>query len=44
MACSRMRPKIALLEEAFAGVRVGSLDGHHRFLLAQMSARIDRTS
>ena len=41
MARSRMRPKITLLEEAFAGLRVGTFDAHHRFLLTQMLARID---
>jgi transposase len=43
MARSRMRPKIALLEEAFAGLKVGTFDEHHRFLLARMLARIDAT-
>jgi transposase len=41
MARSRMRPKIGLLEEAFAGLRVGTFDAHHRFLLARMLARVD---
>ena len=41
MARSRMRPKIGLLEEAFAGLRVGTFDDHHRFLLARMLNRID---
>jgi transposase len=41
MARSRMRPKIGLLEEAFAGLQVGTFDEHHRFLLARMLARID---
>ncbi|MFC6704705.1 IS110 family transposase [Flexivirga alba] len=41
MARSRMRPKIGLLEEAFAGLRVGTFDAHHRFLLTRMLARID---
>ena len=36
-----MRPKIALLQEAFAGLRVGTFDDHHRFLLARMLASID---
>ena len=44
MARSRMRPKISLLEEAFAGLRVGTFGEHHRFLLARMLARIDQTS
>jgi transposase len=41
LARSRMRPKIGLLEEAFAGLRIGSFDDHHRFLLARMLARVD---
>lgn len=41
MARSRMRPKIGLLEEAFAGLRTGTFDAHHRFLLTRMLARID---
>lgn len=44
MARSRMRPKVALLEEAFAGLKVGTFGEHHRFLLARMLARIDQTS
>jgi transposase len=44
LARSRMRPKIGLLEEAFAGLEVGTFDDHHRFLLARMLARIDQTS
>ena len=43
MARSRMRPKIGLLEEAFAGLPAGSFDDHHRFLLARMLKRIDQT-
>jgi transposase len=43
MARSRMRPKIGLLEEAFAGLRVGTFGEHHRFLLARMLSRIDQT-
>lgn len=42
LARSRMRPKIKLLEEAFAGLKVGTFDDHHRFLLARMLARIDQ--
>jgi transposase len=34
-----MRTKIPLLEEAFAGLRLGTFDDHHRFLLAQMLTR-----
>jgi len=41
MARSRMRPKIGLLEEAFAGLPTGTFDAHHRFLLARMLARVD---
>ena len=41
LARSRMRPKIGLLEEAFAGLRIGTFDEHHRFLLSRMLARID---
>ena len=43
MARSRMRPKIGLLEEAFAGLPAGSFDDHHRFLLARMLKRVDQT-
>lgn len=43
LARARMRPKIRLLEEAFAGLKVGTFDEHHRFLLARMLARIDAT-
>jgi transposase len=43
MARSRMRPKIGLLEEAFAGLKVGTFGEHHRFLLARMLDRIDAT-
>ncbi len=42
LARSRMRPKIGLLEEAFAGLKVGTFSDHHRFLLARMLARIDQ--
>lgn len=41
LARSRLRPKIGLLEEAFAGLRIGTFDDHHRFLLSRMLARID---
>jgi transposase len=41
LARSRMRPKIGLLEQAFAGLRVGTFDDHHRFLLTRMLARVD---
>lgn len=43
MARSRMRPKIGLLEESFAGLKVGTFSEHHRFLLARMLKRIDQT-
>jgi transposase len=43
MARTRMRAKIGLLEEAFAGLPAGSFDDHHRFLLARMLTRIDQT-
>ena len=36
-----MRRKIGRLEEAFAGLPLGTFDGHHRFLLARMLTRID---
>jgi transposase len=41
LARTRMRTKIPRLEEAFAGLRLGTFDDHHRFLLARMLARID---
>jgi len=41
MARTRMRIKIAPLEEAFAGLALGMFTDHHRFLLATMLARID---
>jgi transposase len=41
MARARMRVKIPRLEEAFAGLALGTFDNHHRFLLARMLARID---
>jgi len=44
LARSRMRPKIGLLEEAFAGLKVATFGEHHRFLLARMLARIDQTN
>jgi transposase len=43
MARARMRIKIPRLEEAFAGLSLGTFDDHHRFLLARMLARIDAT-
>ena len=41
LARARMQVKIPLLEEAFAGLRLGTFDDHHRFLLARMLARVD---
>lgn len=41
LARSRMRAKIKLLEEAFAGLPAGGFDDHHRFLLERMLGRID---
>jgi transposase len=41
LAQTRMRTKIGRLEEAFAGLRLGTFDDHHRFLLARMLARVD---
>ncbi len=41
LAKTRMRAKIPLLEEAFAGLRIGTFTDHHRFLLARMLSRID---
>ncbi len=42
MARARMRSKIKLLEEAFAGLEVGTFDEQHRFRLSMMLSRIDR--
>ncbi|WP_425308280.1 IS110 family transposase [Ammonicoccus fulvus] len=42
MARSRMRSKIHLLEDAFAGLKVGTFDAQHRFRLRLMLQRIDR--
>jgi transposase len=41
LARTRMRTKIPRLEEAFAGLRLGTFDDHHRFLLSKMLARVD---
>jgi transposase len=41
LARSRMRAKIKLLEEAFAGLPAGGFDDHHRFLLERMLGRVD---
>ncbi len=42
LARTRMRTKLTLLQEAFAGLKVGTFDEQHRFRLALMLARIDR--
>ncbi|OYO04478.1 IS110 family transposase [Enemella evansiae] len=42
MARARLRAKIPDLEEAFAGLQLGTFDDHHRFLLTRMLARIDQ--
>jgi transposase len=44
MARARMRIKVGRLEEAFAGLPLGTFDAHHRFLLSKMLARIDAVS
>jgi transposase len=44
MAKTALRRKIPQLQEAFAGLRLGTFDDHHRFLLARMLARIDAVS
>jgi transposase len=41
LARARMRAKISLLEEAFAGLPTGGFGEHHRFLLQRMLGRID---
>jgi transposase len=41
LARARMRAKISLLEEAFAGLPTGAFAEHHRFLLQRMLGRID---
>jgi transposase len=41
LARTRMRAKIDELEEAFAGLRLGTFDDHHRFLLNKMLTRVD---
>ena len=41
LARGRMRSKIRLLQEAFAGLRLGTFGDHHRFMLTQMLSRID---
>ncbi len=42
MARARMRSKIKLLDDAFAGLEVGTFDEQHRFRLSMMLSRIDR--
>jgi transposase len=41
LARARLRAKIGVLEEAFAGLPAGGFDDHHRFLLGRMLGRID---
>lgn len=41
LARASMRRKIDRLEEAFAGLPLGTFSDHHRFLLARMLARVD---
>jgi transposase len=41
LARARLRAKIGILEEAFAGLPAGGFDDHHRFLLARMLGRVD---
>ena len=43
LAKARMRVKLAQLEEAFAGLTIGTFTAHHQFLLSTMLERIDRT-
>jgi len=42
LARARMRSKIGLLEQAFAGLSVGTFNDHHRFLLSRMLDRVDQ--
>lgn len=44
LAKASMRVKISRLEEAFAGLRIGTFTDHHRFLLTTMLGRVDRTT
>ena len=41
LAKARMRAKITLLQEAFAGLPAGGFAEHHRFLLQRMLGRVD---
>jgi len=41
LARASMRRKMPRLEEAFAGLPLGTFDDHHRFLLWRMLARVD---
>jgi transposase len=41
LARSSMRKKIPRLEEAFAGLQLGTFGEHHRFLLSRMLGRVD---
>ena len=42
LARARMRAKIDLLEQAFAGLSVGTFNDQHRFLLSRMLDRVDQ--
>jgi transposase len=44
MARTALRCKIPRLEEAFAGLPLGTFEDHHRFLLSRMLARVDAVS
>ena len=44
LAKARLRLKLGQLEEAFAGLAIGTFTAHHAFLLTTMLDRIDRTS
>jgi transposase len=41
LARTRMRLKIPQLHETFAELSLGTFDGHHRFLLSTLLARVD---
>ena len=41
LAKARMRAKIGLPQEAFAGLPAGGFDDHHRLLLERMLGRVD---
>lgn len=44
LAKARLRLKLGQLEEAFAGLAIGTFTTHHGYLLTTMLDRIDRTS